>query len=176
MSDFIVDVSDILKTMGAEKKISISGRISFLEKGGEKITFMSPVKLDLKLANIGGQIRVKGDLETDVLLTCGRCLKEFSEHISAEVEEIYRKPAEFQRGDMQGFEDEQVYLIEGETIDLKPMAESASILAVPFKPLHAPDCKGLCPVCGEDLNIRPHEHEKEIDERLSALKKLIEGT
>lgn len=175
MSDFFVDVSDILQKTGSEKRVSISGRIPFLEKGGEKITFKSPVNMVLKLANISGQIRVKGVLETDVLLSCGRCLKEYTEHISTDVEEIYRKPSEFQREDMRGFEDEQVYLIQGEMIDLRPMAESACILAVPFKPLCTTECKGLCPVCGEDLNVKPHEHEKEIDERLSGLKKLIEG-
>jgi uncharacterized protein len=175
MADFRVDVSDLLHAIGAEKRLSITGQIPFIEKGGERISFKSPISMDLRLTNIGGQIRAKGKLEADIQLSCGRCLKEYQEHIATDVEEIYRKPGEFQREDMRGFEDEQVYLILKESIDLQPMAEAACILAVPFKPLCETECKGLCPVCGEDLNVKPHEHEKEIDERLSPLKKLIEG-
>ena len=37
----------------------------------------------------------------------------------------------------------------------------------------APDCAGLCPVCGKDLNVEPHEHEEEHgDPRWAALAEL----
>ena len=46
-------------------------------------------------------------------------------------------------------------------------------LALPDQILHAPDCAGLCPVCGKDLNVEPHEHEEEHgDPRWAALEQL----
>jgi uncharacterized protein len=45
----------------------------------------------------------------------------------------------------------------------------------PEQILHAPDCAGLCPVCGEDLNENPHEHvEERQDPRWAALEGLKE--
>jgi len=46
------------------------------------------------------------------------------------------------------------------------------ILATPLAPLCRPDCKGLCAVCGRDLNLEPHTHEGTTDERWSTLDEL----
>ena len=46
-------------------------------------------------------------------------------------------------------------------------------LALPEQILCRPDCAGLCPVCGKDLNVEPHDHaEVELDPRRSALEEL----
>ncbi len=57
-------------------------------------------------------------------------------------------------------------------IDLTPLLREEIFLATPFAPLCRPDCKGLCPVCGDDLNQRPHVHETAVDERFAKLEKL----
>lgn len=46
-------------------------------------------------------------------------------------------------------------------------------LELPEQILCRPDCAGLCPVCGKDLNADPHEHsDLESDPRWSALEEL----
>jgi uncharacterized protein len=51
----------------------------------------------------------------------------------------------------------------------------AIALALPDKILCRPDCAGLCPVCGEDLNAEPHEHvDERTDPRWAALESLRE--
>jgi uncharacterized protein len=58
-------------------------------------------------------------------------------------------------------------------LDLSAWARDAIALAVPDKILCRPDCAGLCPVCGKDLNEEPHEHESEAgDPRWGALAEL----
>jgi uncharacterized protein len=58
-------------------------------------------------------------------------------------------------------------------LDLEAWARDAMALALPEQILCRPDCKGLCPVCGKDLNVEPHEHEEEHgDPRWSALQEL----
>jgi uncharacterized protein len=57
-------------------------------------------------------------------------------------------------------------------IDLTPLIREEVILATPAAPLCRPDCKGLCPECGLDLNEKPHTHDAEPDERWSDLRKL----
>ena len=66
------------------------------------------------------------------------------------------------------------YLVDGR-IDLGSWARDALVLALPEKILCRPDCAGLCPVCGRDLNQEPHVHEEaEVDTRWAALAELRE--
>ena len=60
-------------------------------------------------------------------------------------------------------------------LELSSWARDATALALPDKILCRPDCAGLCPVCGRDLNREPHAHEeKEPDPRWAALAELRE--
>ena len=58
-------------------------------------------------------------------------------------------------------------------LDLSAWARDSLILALPDKILCRPDCAGLCPVCGKDLNAEPHEHvEERTDPRWAKLSQL----
>jgi uncharacterized protein len=60
-------------------------------------------------------------------------------------------------------------------LDLSAWARDALALALPDQILCRVDCAGLCPVCGADLNVEPHEHEEEVvDPRWAALEELRE--
>jgi len=66
------------------------------------------------------------------------------------------------------------YLVD-DNLDLGAMARDAIALALPDKILCRPDCAGLCPVCGKNLNAEPHAHEEEsTDSRWAALEALRE--
>jgi uncharacterized protein len=45
-------------------------------------------------------------------------------------------------------------------INLAPILREEMLLATPIRPLCRPDCKGLCLVCGENLNDSPHSHDE----------------
>jgi uncharacterized protein len=63
--------------------------------------------------------------------------------------------------------------IDGNTLDVSSWARDAIALELPDKILCRPDCAGLCPVCGKNLNDEPHDHgEPEPDSRWSALAEL----
>ena len=65
--------------------------------------------------------------------------------------------------------------LDDDKLDLSGWARDALALALPDKILCKPDCAGLCPVCGMDLNAEPHEHdEPKTDSRWSALEGLKE--
>jgi uncharacterized protein len=68
------------------------------------------------------------------------------------------------------------YVEADEELNLHDWARDALALALPAQIVCKPDCAGLCPVCGKDLNTEPHEHAKEPDPRWSALRGLkLEG-
>ena len=59
-------------------------------------------------------------------------------------------------------------------IDLEPIARECIILEIPINPICKPDCRGLCPVCGENRNeIDCGHRNEEIDSRFSSLKNLL---
>ena len=63
--------------------------------------------------------------------------------------------------------------LEDDKLDLSSWARDALALALPDKILCKPDCAGLCPVCGKDLNAEPHTHDEEkSDSRWAALAEL----
>jgi len=65
-----------------------------------------------------------------------------------------------------------IYLAE-EKLDLSAWARDTVALELPEKILCRPDCAGLCPVCGKDLNAEPHEHvEERTDPRWAKLREL----
>jgi uncharacterized protein len=60
--------------------------------------------------------------------------------------------------------------LEANTLDVSSWARDAVALALPEKILCRPDCAGLCPECGKNLNDEPHEHEAvTVDPRWAAL-------
>ena len=64
------------------------------------------------------------------------------------------------------------YVADGE-LDVGAWARDQVALAVPDRILCRPDCAGLCPVCGKDLNVEPHVHaEAAVDPRWAALESL----
>ena len=63
--------------------------------------------------------------------------------------------------------------VQDDVLDLSSWARDALALGLPDKILHAPDCAGLCPVCGKDLNDEPHTHDEiAADPRWAALDEL----
>jgi uncharacterized protein len=54
---------------------------------------------------------------------------------------------------------------------LEPLVREEMLLAIPINPICRADCKGLCPICGGNLNETLCSHEgEEVDPRLSILK------
>ena len=108
------------------------------------------------------------ELELDVRLLgpCFRCLEDAA--VTTPV-----RGREYQAST--GGEEEELrtpYLAD-DVLDLSAWARDAIALSLPDKILCRPDCAGLCPVCGGDLNREPHEHEEEtVDPRWSGLAEL----
>ena len=72
-------------------------------------------------------------------------------------------------------EDEQLTTpyVAGDELDVSAWARDAVALALPDKILCRPDCAGLCPECGKNLNAEPHTHEESVsDPRWAALEAL----
>ena len=97
---------------------------------------------------------------------CFRCLRE------TRIRESVRA-REYQANNPGTDEELQNEYLHDDQLDLTAWARDAFALQLPDKILHAPDCAGLCPVCGKDLNDEPHTHDElAADPRWAALDEL----
>lgn len=95
---------------------------------------------------------------------CDRCLGEFTIPLEAQLEETVGNPEAPSDTDL---------AFDGTHLDLEPLIREAGVLAWPPKVLCREDCRGLCPVCGHDLNRGPCSCEgRALDPRLGVLEKL----
>jgi uncharacterized protein len=100
---------------------------------------------------------------------CFRCLNDAELPLSLRLRE-------YQASKPEGEEERTEYL-EDERLDLSAWSHDAIALALPDKILCRDDCAGLCPVCGKDLNLEPHEHVEEVaDPRWAALNQLRDSS
>jgi uncharacterized protein len=115
---------------------------------------LNDVKGSARLGRTQQGILVQGEFDSTVQAECVRCLTEFMQPLHASFTELYafRRNAVTESG---------LLIPDDANIDLAPLVREYSLLEIPIKPLCREDCKGLCPVCGEDLNVRTCEHQRE---------------
>jgi uncharacterized protein len=127
----------------------------------------APAQLAVTRASSGTVL----ELAFDVTLEgpCFRCLTDAELPISLTLREYEATRPES--------DDERSEYLSDDRLDLSAWAHDAIALALPDKILCRPDCAGLCPVCGKDLNVEPHEHVEEVsDPRWEKLSQLREGS
>lgn len=110
---------------------------------------------------------VTGKFEGELDLECVRCLSEFSQTIRWEITELYA----FNENSVT---DSELIVPEDAQIDFAPLLRDYAFTEIPIKPVCKPDCKGLCPVCGQDLNKKDCGHRfEENNSPFASLKDLL---
>ncbi|MCK4353455.1 DUF177 domain-containing protein [candidate division WOR-3 bacterium] len=105
------------------------------------------------------KIGVKGKLKFNLRLTCSRCLTEFTKELVEQLDALFL-PDDINKKikkDELSYEDIQTSFYTGEEIDILPLILDTILLSIPMKPLCCENCKGLCPMCGKNLNEGPCE-------------------
>jgi len=138
----------------------------------------SPVKANLQLQKTGSEVIISGELHTEMMLECSRCLREFMRETDIPVNVVYHplKEVEGNRHALALNTDEMdMDFYRDDEIDLQELLTEQIALEAQMKPLCNESCKGLCPHCGADLNTGSCSCSKDsIDPRLEVLKKYFE--
>jgi len=123
-------VGEVKKEKGKTLIKEFRGEVFIWE---EKAT---PVTAIIKFTNLGETLLLKGNYTAEVELLCSRCIESF---ILQEKDNLLEEIK---------FKD-----IPNDILDIGEILRENILLALPLKPLCHPECKGLCEVCGENLNI-----------------------
>lgn len=139
----------------------------------------APVSLGFTIHKDHDRFRLVGTVATTLELRCSRCLEPFTLPVNSAFDLRYlpeggAAPAEgVDDGELQE-DDTSATFYRGDEIDLGDLMREQFYLALPMKPLCQPDCKGLCPQCGTNLNTDTCRCEPRWeDPRLAGLKALM---
>lgn len=139
----------------------------------DDLRLAAPLTGSLRLSRTSRSILAQVDLSTALAETCSRCLRPavapievtFLEEALPSIDLVSGLPLD------RAAEPDALRIDEHHVLDLEPPVRDAIAMAEPIAPLCRPDCRGLCPECGVDLNDEPdHTHgDQPIDPRLAAL-------
>ena len=137
--------------------------------------FETPLAVEAKIWEGGQSIFIKGDVQTILRLQCVRCLKEFPYPLSSTFDLTLHPPKATSFSEETELKEEEMEssFFEGGEIHLSEIVCEQIFLEIPYQPLCHEGCKGLCPVCGKDLNLSSCECMREgVGSGFSALQKL----
>lgn len=152
------------------------GEIEYLDKNLRQAGPLETTGSVELLANTLGEIRVRGHLKVTMETDCDRCLEKVRLPFDSDFDLFYRpsepggRPAE--EVELHAGEAE-IGFYEGSGLQLNDILREYVLLSMPMHPVCSEDCRGICPVCGQNRNIRAcHCEVKPVDDRWAALKKL----
>ena len=144
----------------------------------ERVQLSQPLTVTGRVRQSQKRVEVNGHFSTTAQVECDRCLKPVDVPVTAEFNLEYVTPATYAASPAAELEERDMSLsvFDGETIDLDELVAEQLLLALPSRILCREDCKGLCPECGNDRNLKDCRCESaEIDPRWGALKEIVNG-
>ena len=115
--------------------------------------------LRLRLESVMEGVLVTGDIEVPVVGSCARCLEPIEDTLTIDVQELYAYSGSTTEATS---EEDEVRRVEGDFLDLEPLARDTVVLSLPLAPVCTEDCAGLCVGCGQRLDDLPADHNHEV--------------
>ena len=127
-----------------------------LDNRGVEFRQRDPLKVNAVAELVGSEIRIRGHLETSLEASCDRCLGNVEILVARDFDLFYRPVKSIARAEeVEILDDEmEVGFYSGDGIALADVVTEQVILSVPMKVICRADCRGLCPVCGANRNLR----------------------
>ncbi len=144
------NVSQLLKAaIGSSRDYQIQELFDITGDGTKK-----PVLGKINLIRTDRSILVKGELHTEINITCSRCLQAFTSQLNLNIEEEYYPITDINNtlGSLTSAKAGSFNINEHHVIDLSEAVRQYTLMAIPMKPLCTENCAGLCPSCGQNLN------------------------
>jgi uncharacterized protein len=165
-----INVSQQLKaTVGSIRNYKINENVNITDRNIN-------VCGDINLMRTDRGLLVKGTLNTEVEVTCCRCLSIFRCPLVLNIEEEYFPTTDVITGSSIPKPDEpgSFTIDEHNILDLTEAIRQYTLMAIPMKPLCRENCAGLCPSCGCNMNlVKCGCASRTIDPRWAELNKLV---
>ncbi len=167
----VVDLRRFRLRPGETRREVVPVELDPFHFGGQRYDMVPlTVPVELRVNQASGALVLDLAFHATLSGPCMRCLGHAEVPLEVSAREIH--DLDGGRGDAADEELRSDYVADGR-LDVGTWVRDAVALALPEQILCRPECAGLCPVCGKDLNVEPHEHvEQQTDPRWAALQQL----
>ena len=138
----LINAAELLRRPGSERRLTLNPTVAELGIVDPRFAPAAMVEVSLRLESLTDGIVVDGLLRAPWADSCRRCLAPAHGDVVCDVAELFQHVVT----------DPDAFEIVGDQIDLAEMIRENVLLEAPLAPLCRPDCAGLCPTCGIDLN------------------------
>ena len=175
---------DLFGAPGPEDHLDIEFDADEVDISQDDFTVYGPLKVVCDLHRSGDFVRAEGTVHAVFNMRCAMCLESYRQNIEGDFTFVARRLKqgenvpeiqENEENEEKINEEDLIFLDHDKnSIDITEFIRDAFLLAVPSKPVCSENCKGLCPVCGHNLNEGDCAcEEKRIDPRWQSLSRLI---
>ena len=145
----LINLSDIFEEEGRLVSREVPLELEEIDFQGERFPIVEKTPVALTLVNDGsGRARIEAVSDVSLGMKCDRCLKDVTKRLSLHASVDAVSP---DKADAQEAEDQSGFM-EGYQLNVDSLISSELFTCWPAKVLCREDCKGLCRVCGKDLN------------------------
>jgi len=166
---FAISVAQLLKeSIGSVREYEIEGMLGITKKECR-------VAGEIRLTRTDRGILVNARLNSEVELTCGRCLSEYDWSFDLHFKEEYLQTVDLVSGARLSLPEESsdFTIDQRHILDISEAVRQFALLSMPIKAVCCEDCAGLCSRCGHNLNLGPCRcPAEEVDHRWAPLLKL----
>ena len=169
MAKILLSIAELLRAhTGFTKKFPIQAKIPSPDP--EKIKMVTPVTGEVVLEKSENEeVLGRFNLVTKIELTCARCLKRFPKKIHCQYEQKFKSKTSVIEKDA-----DILATISENQLDILPSIQQEILLALPLLILCQKDCQGLCPKCGQNLNLKKCSCPRKVENKpLGKLRKII---
>jgi uncharacterized protein len=168
----IIDLNELRK-----KNVPLQVEVDFGEKQLNLDSTLASLNdrahSQLRVLLSGERVMIDGRIAGDMVVTCCRCAKGFSQRVEKTFSvEYWPDPKVNHEGEELelSYDDLDIGFYRDDKIDLSAVVTEQILLDIPMKPVCRENCKGLCDQCGADLNEESCQCEREqVDPRLAVL-------
>ena len=161
-SPLVIDVSRLGRRPGS--MMTVDQRVSSPIRIGLDLIAIEPgadLDLDLRFEAVSEGVLVSGTVYAPTRGECSRCLGSITGEVEIALAELFAYPDSITESTT---ESEDVGRVLDQTVDLAQPIVDAVGLALPFVPVCAENCPGLCPQCGVALATAEAGHQHEMSD------------
>jgi len=143
----LINLTEYFESQGKQSKTRIPYEADVYNNGWNEYPIVAKDDLNLSISNtIDGKVMLKGNMKFTLKGSCDRCLKDVNIDVPVEFEYSVIEPDGYHE------DDDVPDFMNGYELDTEALINNELIMSLPMKVLCKETCKGLCPVCGKNLN------------------------
>ena len=166
-----INLSEFFSNPSAVKDFTVEPSFDtlVLKRNSYPVAAKEPFKIHA--ARVENKIRLRGSTAVDLFIPCDRCLDDVRIHFPIEINLSVATDEE-----PDGIEDDERSFMDGCILDVDKLITNEIVVALPTKVLCKEDCRGLCPVCGTNLNHGDCGCDRHVaDPRMAAIRDIFKN-